>query len=126
MQVTCKFLELPSCLSSEGCKPVQIDYESGEPVYLQIARLIRDQIIKGELPVGAQIPTGRSTSFPSAPRTYEDRQVAISTTVAGVQLHDLLWVESGTRAWWLPAPAGVRSLSRFQCCRLLTCGPVTG
>jgi DNA-binding transcriptional regulator YhcF (GntR family) len=58
MQVTCKFLELPSCLSSEGCKPVQIDYESGEPVYLQIARLIRDQIIKGELPVGAQIPSG--------------------------------------------------------------------
>jgi GntR family transcriptional regulator len=37
---------------------VQIDYESGEPVYLQIARLIRDQIIKGELPVGAQIPSG--------------------------------------------------------------------
>jgi DNA-binding transcriptional regulator YhcF (GntR family) len=37
---------------------VQIDYTSGEPVYLQIARLIRDQIIKGELPVGAQIPSG--------------------------------------------------------------------
>lgn len=37
---------------------MQIDYESGEPVYLQIARLIRDQIIKGELPVGAQIPSG--------------------------------------------------------------------
>jgi DNA-binding GntR family transcriptional regulator len=39
---------------------VQIDYESGEPVYLQIARLIRDQIIKGELPVGAQIPSGNA------------------------------------------------------------------
>jgi DNA-binding transcriptional regulator YhcF (GntR family) len=37
---------------------VQIDYESGEPVYLQIARSIRDQIIKGELPVGSQIPSG--------------------------------------------------------------------
>src|SRR5215510_7658426 len=42
----------------EGRKSVQIDYDSAEPVYLQIARLIRDQIIKGELPVGAQIPSG--------------------------------------------------------------------
>src|SRR5215469_505373 len=37
---------------------VRIDYESGEPVYLQIARMIRDQIIKGDLPVGTQIPSG--------------------------------------------------------------------
>lgn len=36
----------------------QIDYESGEKVYLQIARIIRDRIITGELPVGAQIPSG--------------------------------------------------------------------
>jgi DNA-binding GntR family transcriptional regulator len=37
---------------------LQIDYESGEKVYLQIARIIRDRIISGELPVGAQIPSG--------------------------------------------------------------------
>jgi GntR family transcriptional regulator len=37
---------------------VQIDYESGEKVYLQIARIIRGRIISGELPVGAQIPSG--------------------------------------------------------------------
>ena len=37
---------------------MQIDYDSAEPVYLQIARLIQDQIIRGELPVGAQIPSG--------------------------------------------------------------------
>lgn len=37
---------------------VQVDYESGEKVYLQIARIIRDQIISGELAVGAQIPSG--------------------------------------------------------------------
>ena len=37
---------------------VQIDYESGEKVYLQIARIIRDRIINGELPVGSQIPSG--------------------------------------------------------------------
>lgn len=42
---------------SEGQR-VQIDYESGEKVYLQIARIIRDRIISGELPVGAQIPSG--------------------------------------------------------------------
>jgi DNA-binding GntR family transcriptional regulator len=38
--------------------PVNIDYDSGEPVYLQIARLLRDQIIQGELRVGAQLPSG--------------------------------------------------------------------
>jgi DNA-binding transcriptional regulator YhcF (GntR family) len=37
---------------------MQIDYESGEKVYLQIARIIRDRIINGELPVGAQVPSG--------------------------------------------------------------------
>ena len=37
---------------------MQIDYDSAEPVYVQIARLIRDQIIRGELPVGTQIPSG--------------------------------------------------------------------
>src|ERR1700685_3109285 len=38
--------------------PVEIDYESGEPVYLQIARLLRDRIIQGELQLGAQLPSG--------------------------------------------------------------------
>jgi GntR family transcriptional regulator len=37
---------------------LRIDYESGEKVYLQIARIIRDRIISGELPVGTQIPSG--------------------------------------------------------------------
>jgi GntR family transcriptional regulator len=37
---------------------VTIDYDSGERIYLQIARIIRDRIISGELPVGAQIPSG--------------------------------------------------------------------
>jgi len=37
---------------------MQIDYDSGEKVYLQIARIIRDRIINGELPVGAQVPSG--------------------------------------------------------------------
>ena len=37
---------------------MRVDYESGEKVYLQIARAIRDRIISGELPVGAQIPSG--------------------------------------------------------------------
>ena len=47
------------CYWCEGwCHRVEIDYESGEPVYLQIARLLRDQIIQGELQVGAQLPSG--------------------------------------------------------------------
>lgn len=37
---------------------VRIEYDSGERVYLQIVRIIRDMIISGELPVGAQIPSG--------------------------------------------------------------------
>lgn len=37
---------------------VRIDYESGEKVYLQIARIIRDRIIGGELGVGDQVPSG--------------------------------------------------------------------
>jgi DNA-binding transcriptional regulator YhcF (GntR family) len=37
---------------------VRIDYDSGERVYLQIVRIIRDLIISGELPVGTQIPSG--------------------------------------------------------------------
>ena len=39
---------------------VQVDYESGEKVYLQIARAIRDRIISGELPLGICAPTGSS------------------------------------------------------------------
>lgn len=37
---------------------MRIDYESREKVYLQIARIIRDRIIDGELPVGARLPSG--------------------------------------------------------------------
>jgi GntR family transcriptional regulator len=36
----------------------KIDRTSGEKIYLQIARLVRERIISGELPVGAQIPSG--------------------------------------------------------------------
>jgi DNA-binding transcriptional regulator YhcF (GntR family) len=42
----------------ESVPRVRIDYDSGERVYLQIVRIIRDMIISGELTVGAQIPSG--------------------------------------------------------------------
>ena len=42
----------------EAGRRVRIDYDSGERVYLQIVRIIRDLIINGELPVGTQIPSG--------------------------------------------------------------------
>lgn len=45
-------------MADNDASRVQIDYESGEKVYLQIARIIRDRVISGELPVGAQIPSG--------------------------------------------------------------------
>src|SRR5580704_15870773 len=46
-------------VADEGASPrVRIDYDSGERVYLQIVRIIRDMIINGELPVGTQIPSG--------------------------------------------------------------------
>ena len=46
-------------VADEGDPPqVRVDYESGERVYLQIVRIIRDMIISGDLPVGTQIPSG--------------------------------------------------------------------
>jgi len=45
-------------MADNDASHLQIDYESGEKVYLQIARIIRDRIISGELTVGAQIPSG--------------------------------------------------------------------
>jgi len=51
----------PEALEANEEQPVRrvcIDYDSGERVYLQIVRIIRDMIINGELPVGAQIPSG--------------------------------------------------------------------
>jgi DNA-binding transcriptional regulator YhcF (GntR family) len=45
-------------VTDNAARSVQVDYESGEKLYLQIARIIRDRIISGELPVGAQIPSG--------------------------------------------------------------------
>lgn len=49
----------PKANGSEARPPQgRIDYDSGEKVYLQIARIIRDRIISGELPVGVRIPSG--------------------------------------------------------------------
>lgn len=49
----------PKTNGSETRPPQRrIDYDSGEKVYLQIARIIRDRIISGDLPVGARIPSG--------------------------------------------------------------------
>ena len=45
-------------MTDNAARRVQVDYESGEKLYLQIARIIRDRIISGELAVGAQIPSG--------------------------------------------------------------------
>ena len=45
-------------MTDNAARRVQVDYESGEKLYLQIARIIRDRIISGELPMGAQIPSG--------------------------------------------------------------------
>jgi DNA-binding GntR family transcriptional regulator len=47
-----------TCDPETQVQRVRIDYDSGERVYLQIARIIRDMIISGELPVGAQVPSG--------------------------------------------------------------------
>ena len=38
---------------------IQLQFDSGEPLYLQLAREIRKLIIEGKLPVGTQVPTGR-------------------------------------------------------------------
>lgn len=38
---------------------ISLQFDSGEALYLQLAREIRRLIIEGALPVGAQVPTGR-------------------------------------------------------------------
>ena len=48
---TCSIIFFVARGARGWCHRVQIDYDSGEPVYLQIARLLRDQIIQGELQV---------------------------------------------------------------------------
>jgi len=49
---------VPMAYEAGPVPQVRIDYDSGERVYLQIVRIIRDMIINGELPVGTQIPSG--------------------------------------------------------------------
>jgi DNA-binding GntR family transcriptional regulator len=70
---------------------VQIDYDSGERVYLQIVRIIRDRIISGELPVGAQIPSGAQMKrewgvnrLTGAMAVEELRRVGLVVTKPGV------------------------------------------
>src|SRR3984885_1979541 len=70
---------------------VRVDYESGEKVYLQIARAIRDRIISGDLPVGAQIPSGSQIKqewgvnrLTGAQAVEELRKAGLVTTKPGV------------------------------------------
>jgi DNA-binding GntR family transcriptional regulator len=70
---------------------VRIDYDSGERVYLQIARIIRDMIISGELPVGAQVPSGAQmrrdwgvNRLTGAMAVEELRKAGLVVTKAGV------------------------------------------
>ena len=70
---------------------VRIDYDSGERVYLQIVRIIRDMIISGELPVGTQIPSGARMKrewgvnrLTGAMAVEELRKAGLVTTKPGV------------------------------------------
>lgn len=70
---------------------VRIDYDSGERVYLQIVRIIRDMIISGELPVGTQIPSGARmrrewgvNRLTGAMAVEELRKTGLVTTKPGV------------------------------------------
>ena len=84
---------------------MRVDYESGEKVYLQIARAIRDRIISGELPVGAQIPSGNQMKAEWGVNRLTGAQAVEELRKAG------LVVAYGTRepnmSKWLPevAPA---------------------
>jgi DNA-binding GntR family transcriptional regulator len=69
----------------------RLDYESGERVYLQIVRIIRDMIISGELPVGAQIPSGAQMKrrwgvnrLTSAMAMEELRRIGLAVTKPGL------------------------------------------
>jgi len=75
----------------ESAARVRIDHHSGERVYLQIVRIIRDMIISGELPVGAQIPSGAQMKrewgvnrLTGAMAVEELRKAGLVTTKPGV------------------------------------------
>ena len=76
---------------NDAAPRMRVDYESGEKVYLQIARAIRDRIISGELPVGAQIPSGNQIKqewgvnrLTGAQAVEELRKAGLVTTRPGV------------------------------------------
>lgn len=78
-------------MASKPGPMAQIDYDSGEKVYLQIARIIRDRIISGELPVGAQVPSGSQmrrewgvNRLTGAQAVEELRKAGLAVTKPGV------------------------------------------
>ena len=78
-------------MTNYAARRVHVDYESGEKLYLQIARIIRDRIISGELPVGEQIPSGNQMKqewgvnrLTGAQAVEELRKAGLVTTKPGV------------------------------------------
>ena len=70
---------------------IQLQFDSGEPLYLQLAREIRKLIIEGKLPVGTQVPTGRQlgTTLGISRQTYTEaiaelRRAGLVSTRRGV------------------------------------------
>ena len=86
---------------------IELDFRSGQPIYMQIAEQIQQKVVTGELQPGDQLPTVRQMAT--------DLRVNFNTVARAYRLLDQLGMIStqlgrGTYIWEAPAPEAARRL----------------
>ena len=89
---------------------IQLDFRSGQPIYLQIVEQIRQMVVSGELQPGDQLPTVRQLAT--------DLRVNFNTVARAYRLLDEAGLIStqhgrGTYVWEAPSPETLQQL-RWQ------------
>jgi GntR family transcriptional regulator len=89
---------------------IQLDFRSGQPIYLQIVEQIRQKVASGELQRGNQLPTVRQLAT--------DLRVNFNTVARAYRLLDEVGLIStqhgrGTYVWEAPSPESLKQL-RWQ------------
>jgi GntR family transcriptional regulator len=86
---------------------IQLDFRSRQPIYIQIVEQIRQQVARGELKPGDQLPTVRQLAA--------DLRVNFNTVARAYRLLDEAGLIStqhgrGTYVWETPSPEVTRQL----------------
>ncbi len=89
--------------------PIQIDFRSGIPIYIQIMDQIRQMVVNGDLKPGDQLPTVRQLAI--------DLQVNWNTVARAYRLLDEAGLIStqrgrGTFIWETPSDETLRQLQK--------------